>query len=156
MARERGDGRAMQRWSKRITARVVPEKHAMLHAKIHMQLADGLIADSAVGNPSLWQSPPPPNYAGGRFKGNWQSSIGGRVGGETGRIDPGGGATITANQAALRGLRPFALSVLQNNVPYAARLNQSPPHTTQMAPGFVQRNLQRVRVQFSKPTKGGR
>lgn len=31
---------------------------------------------SPVGNPTLWQSPPPPGYVGGHFRSNWQLNIG--------------------------------------------------------------------------------
>ena len=151
MSTVRGDAAAFGRWGRRMARKVAPEKVQMLHQKIHLQLADGVIADSPVGNPSLWESPPPKGYAGGRFKGNWQTSIGQRAQGETGRIDPGGAATKAANSAAIIALQPFALSILQNNVAYAKRLNQSPPHTKQIAPGWVQRNLQGVRAQFKGP-----
>ena len=77
MATERGDARAFGRWTRRIRVKALPDKHAALHQKIHIQLSNELIAASAVGNPSLWESPPPKGYAGGRFKGNWQSSVGG-------------------------------------------------------------------------------
>ena len=156
MAHERGGAAAFGRWTRRVARKETPKRQAQIHQKLHIQLADGLIADSPVGNPSLWKSPPPPNYAGGRFKGNWQSSIGQPAQGETGRIDPGGSATRAENQQLALRIGAYVRSDLVNNSAYGPRLNQDPPHTKQIAPGWVQRNLQRVRVQFSSPFRRGR
>ncbi|MEE4465532.1 hypothetical protein V2S84_25980, partial [Azotobacter chroococcum] len=40
--------------------------------KVGIDMLAKIVDRSPVGNPSLWQSPPPPGYVGGRFRGNWQ------------------------------------------------------------------------------------
>lgn len=146
MATRRGDARAFGRWSRNLTEKVVPKQVLQLHQKVHLQLVDSLIFDTPVGNPSLWKSPPPEGYVGGRARGGWETTLGAIPDAETGRIDPNGGATQAANHAGLMGLMPFGLSVIVNMVPYIRRLNEG--WSTQQAANFVERGLQRVQSQF--------
>ncbi len=41
-----------------------------------LQLSTMIIKDTPVGNPALWQSPPPKGYVGGTARGNWIPSVG--------------------------------------------------------------------------------
>ena len=40
-----------------------------------LDLSRRIVLRTPVGNPSLWQGPPPPGYTGGQARGNWQASI---------------------------------------------------------------------------------
>lgn len=142
----RGGAAGFNRWAHRVTEKEAPKRVVQLHRKVHGMLADGLIDDTPVGNPSLWKSPPPPGYVGGRARGGWETTLGAIPQTETGRIDPSGAATLAANHAGLMGLMPFGLSVIANLVPYIGRLNEG--WSTQQPANFVQRNMQRVRSQF--------
>lgn len=148
MGRTRGGAKKMQSWIKLQTRKNFPAYQRRVHQKMHIQLADGLILDTPVGNPDLWQNPPPPNYVGGRARGAWQSSVGRPAAGETGRIDPNGRATLSASQSILPRIGAYMASYITNNVPYIRRLNDSPQWSRQQTPGWVQRNIQRVKRQF--------
>ena len=58
----------------------------------------------------------------GRFRGNHTVSIGAPVFATTANIDKDGAATIAAGQAVLAGLKPYTQIFLQNNLPYAEKL----------------------------------
>src|SRR3712207_5884639 len=58
----------------------------------------------------------------GRFRGNWQVSIGGRATGTLARLDPSGQQTIAAGSAVIARLDRPAMIFITNNLPYANRL----------------------------------
>lgn len=68
----------------------------------------------------------------GRFRGNTMVSIGAPVFANTDKVDKDGSATISAGLAALTGLKPYSVIYIQNNLPYAERLENG--HSKQ-APG---------------------
>lgn len=70
----------------------------------------------------------------GRFRGNNIVSVGAPVLASTLNLDPSGAATIQAGARALTGLEPFTVVYIQNNLPYAERLEDG--HSKQ-APGGV-------------------
>lgn len=90
--------------------------------RVVTNIAQRLDARSPVGDASYWQSKPPKGYVGGRFRGNWQLGIGFAPGGETGRIDPGGAATLGAIVAEIPTKAAGLVFYLANNVPYAQRI----------------------------------
>lgn len=100
--------------------------------KVGIDMLARIIDRSPVGNPDLWQSPPPPAYVGGRFRGNWQVTFGAKAISETGRVDANGGDTLRAGQAVLAAYQNGVNSIwLTNTVPYSMRLefgwsNQAP------------------------------
>jgi hypothetical protein len=61
-------------------------------------------------------------YVGGRFRGNWQVSIGSPKTSEVKRIDPGGAATIAEGALVIEAAVAGPSIWLMNNVPYAERL----------------------------------
>ncbi len=86
-----------------------------------LQMSRDIILMTPVGEPSLWQSPPPKGYIGGTARGNWQASINTPIMRETNRVDESGGATISAAQSAID--QAFGnVYYLTNNVPYIRRL----------------------------------
>lgn len=58
----------------------------------------------------------------GRFRGNNIVSIGAPVYASTDKVDPSGAATISDGASKLSGLEPFTVVYIQNNLPYAERL----------------------------------
>ncbi len=93
---------------------------------------------SPVGDASLWQSPPPKGYVGGRFRGNWQY---GNYAGDgipmnrLDNIDPSGEATQAAIAAAIPSNAAGIRHVLINTLPYAMVLERG--HSTQAPHGMV-------------------
>lgn len=78
----------------------------------------------------------------GRFRGNWQMDIGRDPQGELERTDRAGGATVSANLAALSNPDPFAPVYVVNNLPYGPRLNDG--WSRQAPAGFVEAAVDRV------------
>lgn len=78
----------------------------------------------------------PDGYVGGRFRGNWQVTFGAKTEGETGRIDPNGGQTLTAGIAVIAAYNRAIDSIwITNNVPYSVPLEYG--HSGQAPNGMV-------------------
>lgn len=74
-------------------------------------------------------------YVGGRFRGNWQVTIGAAPAAALDRIDPNGSDTIAAAAAALASFKVGPPIYIQNNLPYAIPLEYG--HSTQAPQGMV-------------------
>lgn len=72
----------------------------------------------------------------GRLRGGWQAGIGSPVTRDNGRIDPGGGSTINANNAVIETADPGDAIYISNNVEYVNYVNDGTPR--QRAQMFVQ------------------
>ena len=73
----------------------------------------------------------------GRFRGNWQMDVGRFIDDELAIEDKSGAITISRELAKLRGSSsPFTIVTIQNNLPYAERLNDG--HSRQAPAGFVE------------------
>lgn len=107
---------------------------------ITFELFRSVIQMSPVGEPVKWQSPPPPGYVGGRFRGNWQTSTGSPETSQIPRIDPSGSSAIAEVFAKAGGLG--TVTYLANNLPYAERLEYD--GWSQQAPNGM------VRVSFAR------
>jgi len=83
-----------------------------------------LVQRSPVGDGSYWKHPPPPGYVGGRFRGNWQMSIGAPAVGVLDVTDKDGSATIAAHAGVLAAARAGELQYLVNNLPYAKPIEE--------------------------------
>lgn len=104
--------------------------------KVGIDMLARIIDRSPVGNPDLWESPPPAGYVGGRFRGNWQVTFGAEARSETGRIDARGGETLRAGQAVMAAYQNGVNSIwLTNTVPYAQRLEYG--HSSQAPQGMA-------------------
>jgi hypothetical protein len=88
------------------------------------KIAQRLDARSPVGDASYWKHPAPKGYVGGRFRGNWQLGVAVVPSGETGRIDPGGGSTVSAIISEIPTKAAGLVYYLANNVPYAQRIEE--------------------------------
>lgn len=83
-----------------------------------------LVERSPVGDGSYWQRPPPNGYAGGRFRGNWQVSIGSPATGSLDITDKSGSATLAAHAAVIGMVKAGQVIYLVNNLPYARRIEE--------------------------------
>lgn len=98
-------------------------------------LLNNVVVRSPVGNPDLWQRPPPPGYVGGRFRANWQVSVEQPAQGNRNAIDPSGQVSIFAGQVVIDGLVCGPPVYIVNNLPYSIELEYG--HSTQAPAGMV-------------------
>lgn len=107
-----------------------------------------IIERTPVGNPSLWQNPPPPGYVGGSLRGGWQASIGRPDLSMPSSVDKNGSATIgRAGQIALS-YNIGETYYLTNPLPYAYRVEYG---WSQQAPqGMVRRSVSEAQAQVDK------
>jgi len=84
----------------------------------------------------------------GRFRGNWQASIGSPVLSTTSRLDSTGAGSINDAAVTVQGLKLGQTFYLANNLPYARRLEYG--YSNQAPSGFLRINLQRVQFEINK------
>ncbi|OYO29150.1 hypothetical protein [Janthinobacterium sp. PC23-8] len=94
----------------------------LLVRSITMGISKEIDSRSPVGDAIYWKRKPPPGYAGGRFRGNWQLSLGSPATAVLDRIDKDGAATIAAHGDAMRAAKAGDVIYLVNNLPYAKRI----------------------------------
>lgn len=98
------------------------KRHDLVVRKICLELFRGVVMMSPVGNPELWKSPPSKGYVGGRFRANWQCSIGQPASGTTSEVDPRGSKAIAGITREVSKMRFGDVIYLVNNLPYANAL----------------------------------
>ena len=77
----------------------------------------------------------------GRFKGNWQPSVGAPVAGELELLDPSGGTVTAKVSGFVEGVEAGDVIYMVNNLPYAESLEDG---SSQQAPnGMVKLTVQR-------------
>lgn len=81
------------------------------------------------------------DYVGGRFRGNWQFSIGTPADGTLDRADASGGATLAKLKLQVESLTAGQVAYIVNNLPYAIPLEYG--HSTQAPSGMVRVTLAR-------------
>lgn len=91
---------------------------------ITKKIDDKIVGRSPVGDAKYWKSKPPPGYAGGRFRANWQLSIGSPTAGVLDLIDKDGSATIAAHGSVISTAKAGDVIYLVNNLPYARRIEE--------------------------------
>ena len=91
---------------------------------ITMKIDNKVVQRSPVGDAKYWKSKPPPGYAGGRFRANWQLSIGSPTAGVRDLIDKDGSATIAAHSSVISAAKAGDVIYLVNNLPYARRIEE--------------------------------
>jgi len=107
-----------------------------------LDLSRRIVLRTPVGNPSLWQGPPPPGYTGGQARGNWQASIGSPASGTTEATDKSGTATI-AGIAGNTQQAPGNVWYLTNNLPYVSTALEY-GSSTQAPTGMVRISLREL------------
>ena len=83
-----------------------------------------LVSRSPVGDAKYWKHAPPKGYVGGRFRGNWQMSVGSPATGALNIIDQDGKATIAAHAGVVAAAKAGEVFYLMNNLPYASRIEK--------------------------------
>ncbi|POA26333.1 MULTISPECIES: hypothetical protein [unclassified Pseudomonas] len=81
------------------------------------------------------------DYVGGRFRGNWQFSIGAPAEGELDQVDPAGGITLAKLRLQVEQLTIGQTAYIVNNLPYAVPLEYG--HSKQAPGGMVRITLAR-------------
>jgi len=107
-----------------------------------LDLSRRIVLRTPVGNPSLWQGPPPAGYTGGQARGNWQASIGSPASGTTEATDKSGTAAI-AGIAGKTQQAPGNVWYLTNNLAYINRL-EFDGWSTQAKEGMVRISLREL------------
>lgn len=102
--------------------KIAPDKMERFVRGVLLEVSNALVTRSPVGDAKYWQSPPPPGYVGGRYRGSWQYSFGSPAVGETGRIDASGGPTLSEISSGIASSGYLGVHYLVNNVPYAERI----------------------------------
>lgn len=90
--------------------------------KTVIDIGSRVVMRSPVGDATLWQSPPPPGYAGGRFRANWQYGFGAMPTGELPDIDKTGAASNIRIRAGVTAAPTAGIHYIANTLPYARRL----------------------------------
>jgi len=96
----------------------------LLVRAITMKVDNKLVQRSPVGDAKYWKHKPPPGYTGGRFRANWQLSIGSPSAGVRDLIDKDGSATIAAHGSTISAAKAGDVIYLVNNLPYAKRIEE--------------------------------
>ncbi len=98
-----------------------------------LSLFTRIIVGTPVGNPSLWKGKAPPNYTGGRLRGNWQVQINSIP---RGTVNGKGVPKINGIVSRLKNGQSI---FLVNNLPYAFAIENG--HSTQRPKGWVRTNI---------------
>ena len=106
-----------------------------------LDLFRSIILMSPVGNPTLWKHKAPKGYVGGRFRANWNTSVGQPNLGTTAAIDPSGAAAISGVMTGMGGAG--TVTYMANGLPYGERLEYE-GWSKQAPAGFVRVNVARV------------
>lgn len=101
-------------------ARKADGNMALATKKILLDIGTRIIERTPVGDATLWQSPPPKGYVGGRARGSWQYSINVPEAKDTGLIDPTGQAAIAGIMAKINPVP--AIHYISSSLPYMQAL----------------------------------
>lgn len=113
--------------------------------KTILDLGTRLVELSPVGNPSMWKSPAPKGYTGGRFKGNWDVSINTVPTTKYDVVDKTGAASIGRIGAKVTSGKSGDMFYICNSLPYARKLEYE-GHSKQVPPSGM---VGSVVVEFS-------
>lgn len=100
--------------------------------RIVIEVGSRLVLRSPVGNPNLWISLPPPGYAGGAFRRNWQHKFGSAP---TGELEGTGNVALGEMVSSVGNSPAAGVHYIANNLPYAMALENG--HSTQAPQGMV-------------------
>lgn len=131
--------------------------------KVALDLFRKVVMMTPVGNPTLWKSPPPKKYVGGRARGNWQANIGPQsTAVATENRDKKGTTTVNGILNAMASWKPSdgdaGVIWIGNALPYIIRLEYD-SWSTQAPAGMVRVALSEIKVggvaPSSVPSPGG-
>lgn len=86
--------------------------------KLAIDVLSKVVQRTPVGNPTLWASPPPKGYVGGRLRANWVASIGAPSFSTSTQIDKTGGPTTRRGRATIEASKGDADIYIMNSLPY--------------------------------------
>lgn len=98
-------------------------------------LGERIVERTPVGNPSLWENPPPPGYVGGRARANWQYGFNAPPQGDLPDVDASGRASLNRVNAGVKAAQAAGVHYIVNNLPYAQALEDG--HSTQSPPNAM-------------------
>jgi len=112
-------------WAANARAVYGRETHNLFVDQINATLAPGEKKVRRLGKQklkSMYKLRAGKDYVGGRFRANWQLTIGTAASGNIDAVDANGGKTITAAVEALQDFESGPTIFIVNNLPYGARL----------------------------------
>lgn len=118
-----------------------------------ISIFSNIIKQSPVGNPSLWKRKAPPGYTGGRFRGNWQTTLAAPAQGEISGVR-GEGQAIGEAESKTRSYKLGQTLFMANNLPYAYKLARG--GSKQRPDGWIERiilGFQKTLDREAKKTK---
>lgn len=104
-----------------------------LTRKVLLDIGTRIVERTPVGDPTLWQNPPPAGYVGGRARGSWQYGFGTPSQEIIISIDPAGSATVSRLMSEINPLP--GLHYITSNLPYMPALENG--WSTQAPAGMV-------------------
>ena len=108
-----------------------------------------IIKETPIGDPSLWQSKPPPDYVPGSLQSNWQCSLGSPESGRLTAINSTG-SIISTMKAVVEGYQSDQPIHLVNNLPYAERIEYLGWSHIQKPEGMVRVSIATFGQKFNK------
>lgn len=130
------------------------KRNRLVSVDAFSMLATEITLRSPIGDPSLWQSPPPPNYEPGTFINNWFSS----VGSESNQSMRGEDTFAKGSLAQIKAIAPLApgnVIFFSNPTAYAYRL-EFDGWSSQAPQGMVRLTAQRWKQIVNKAVKKNR
>lgn len=112
-------------------AKRTSEKLDTLVRAVVIEVGARVVMRSPVGDATLWKSPPPPGYVGGRARGSWQYGFNAVPDADLSTIDPSGRASIDRIKPSLAA----GMHYIVNALPYAQRLEDG--WSTQAPAGII-------------------
>jgi len=128
-------------------ARLTLLRADMLKRAVAIKLFSAVIRDSPVGDPDLWKSKPPAGYVGGRFRANWNCTVG--AADTSTSVSTDYGAAIPKVIEVCERSDRNDINWLANSLPYAARLEYE-GWSRQAPQGMVRRNTARIKRLISQ------
>jgi len=104
--------------------------------KVTIDVLRSVIDKSPVGNPALWKSPAPAGYVGGRFRANWNTSVGRADTATTTKTDAAGSGTKSRGAVVVQGWDGQGDCYITNSLPYGPELEYK-GHSSQAPAGMV-------------------
>jgi len=120
--------------------------------KITLDVARSVIQKSPVGNPSLWKSPAPPGYVGGRFRANWMFGVGRVDTTTTNAIDESGTGTLSQLASAIGASKAGGVTYISNSLAHAIPLEYV--HSSRAPQGMVRNTVTELQQYINRAIQG--
>lgn len=121
--------------------------------KVVTDVGSRVVMRTPVGDPDYWQSPPPPGYAGGRARANWQYGEGSPKKTEIKAEDKTGAESISNISKSVPQKAGGKIHYISNNVPYIMALESGKGSPRQAPNGMVGVTVSEFQGIIDKATK---